>query len=277
MGRMARSKRYKLKELLVIRGLAPSEARAEAFVMAGKVRVNGSLARQAGESIFEDALIELETPRHYVGRGAFKLLGALDEWQISPKDLTCADVGSSTGGFTQVLLERGARKVFAIDVGKGELAWSLRSDPRVVVMEETNARYVSALGSPIELATVDVSFISLRVVLPAIKDWFGSDRSTIIALIKPQFEIPAEEVPPGGIIVNPEAHRRVLDEFTARSIPPGLVLAGLMPSPLKGQGGNQEFLCRLEKDVGGVPQASGHPSAGALVADALRRAAGEIP
>lgn len=270
---MARQKRSKLKDVVVFRGLAPSAERAEALIMAGKVRVNGNVVRQAGESIFEDARIELEPSRQYVGRGAFKLLGALDEWGISPQGLDCADVGSSTGGFTQVLLERGAKRVFAIDVGKGELAWSLRSDPRVVVMEETNARYLTSLETPIELATVDVSFISLRVILPVINDWFGGGAGTIIALIKPQFEISAEEVPPGGIIVDPIAHRRVLESFVENSIPVGMTLAGLIPSSLKGQGGNQEFLCNLRRQTQNSSQ-DGVVSADLLITEALRRAAG---
>lgn len=241
--------------------------------MAGKVRVNGNLARQAGETIFEDALIELEPSRQYVGRGAFKLLGALDEWVISPKDLICADVGSSTGGFTQVLLERGAKKVFAIDVGKGELAWSLRSDPRVVVMEETNARYLIALETPIQLATVDVSFISLRVILPVIKEWFADGPATIIALIKPQFEVSAEEVPPGGIIVDPLAHRRVLENFIESSIPVGMSLMGLVPSSLKGQGGIKNFSATSKGEVSVLPESQ--PLLEHLVTEALRRAAGK--
>jgi len=267
---MARPARHKLKELLVIRGLAPSLERAAAFIMAGKVRVNGQTSTRAGESIFEDAEIELEPARQYVGRGAYKLIGALDEWKQSPGGLVCADVGSSTGGFTQVLLERGASKVFAIDVGKGELAWSLRSDARVVVMEETNARYLSALEIPIQLATVDVSFISLRVILPVIKEWFGPAPVQIIALIKPQFEAPPPDVPTGGIIVDPAVHRRVLEAFVAEAIPPGVFLEGLIPSPLKGQGGNQEFLCLL----------TGHPSlkpaGNTLIQQAIQRAASII-
>ena len=238
------AKKQRLDVVLVDRGLAPSRARAQALILAGKVRLNDEVVSKAGTQIMVDARIEVETPDHpYVSRGALKLAAALDAFGISPEDLDCLDVGASTGGFTDLLLERGARRVIALDVGRGQLDWRLRNDPRVVVMERVNARHLDSTSLPftVGLAVVDVSFISLRLVVPALLPHL-LPAAWLVCLVKPQFEAGRHEVGKGGI-VRDESTRRDAIDGTVRALQNlDLELVGIVPSPIRGQKGNLEEL-----------------------------------
>ena len=238
--------KQQLIERLVLDGMFPSRELAEKRIRAGLVRVEGTVVDKPGTMVSSEAHISLVPQKDFVGRGALKLAGALDAFGLSPNGKICADVGACTGGFTEVLLLRGADKVYAIDVGYGDLDWKIRTNPRVVVMERTNVRYVESLPDPIELVTIDVSFISLTKVLPVIARWLIPG-SIIIALVKPQFEAAKEEVGEGGIIQNPEVHERVV--ATVRDSLPSidLIHRGTIPSPIRGAEGNQEFLMWAER------------------------------
>lgn len=237
--------KVRLDVLLVERGLADSRAKAQALVMAGQVRINDQVALKPATTVQPDATLTVDTGPRFVSRGGEKIEGALDVFQIDVTGFTCADVGSSTGGFTDCLLQRGAAKVYAIDVGKGILHWKLRNDPRVVVMEETNARFVESLPEKIDLVSVDASFISLKVLLPVIKKWKVG--SGIVALIKPQFEAGRKEVSRGdGVIRDPEVHRQVLLDVLSFAKDEGFGLRGLVKSSLLGPKGNAEFLVWLD-------------------------------
>jgi 23S rRNA (cytidine1920-2'-O)/16S rRNA (cytidine1409-2'-O)-methyltransferase len=226
------------------RGLAPSRARAQALILAGRVTVEGQVTTKAGTPVSPDVDIEVVEPEHpWVSRGGIKLAAALDAFDLSPMGLDCLDVGASTGGFTDVLLDRGARRVIALDVGRGQLDWRLRNDSRVVVMEGVNARLLDTVEVPfaIELATFDVSFISLRLVVPAVLMHLA-DGAVVVCLIKPQFEAGRELVGKGGIVRDEAVRRRTIDE-TIRSLEAlGLVFIGAVPSPIRGQKGNLEEL-----------------------------------
>lgn len=227
------------------KGLADSRAKAQALIMAGQVRVAGQVALKPATTIQPDATLTVDTGPRFVSRGGEKIEGALDAFHIDVTGFVCADVGSSTGGFTDCLLQRGAAKVYAIDVGKGILHWKLRNDPRVVVMEETNARFVESLPEKIDFVTVDASFISLKVLLPVIKKW--KVESGIVALIKPQFEAGKKEVSRGdGVIRDPEIHRQVLLNVLTFAQAEGFGLRGLVKSSLLGPKGNAEFLVWLD-------------------------------
>lgn len=235
----------RLDLLLLARDLAPSRAKAQALIMAGQVRVNGQLALKPATKVEESAEIRIARGPRFVSRGGEKLLAALDCFPLRVEGRICADAGASTGGFTDCLLQRGAAKVYAIDVGKGILDWKLRNDPRVVVMEETNARYVDSLPEPISLTTIDASFISLKTLLPAVKRWLAP-RGEILALIKPQFEAGRKEVSRGkGVIRDPEIHRQVLREILDFVQEIELAPRGLLRSPVQGPKGNIEFLAWL--------------------------------
>jgi len=237
--------KVRLDVLLVERGLADSRAKAQALVMAGQVRINDQVALKPATTVQPNATLTVDTGPRFVSRGGEKIEGALDVFQIDVTGFTCADVGSSTGGFTDCLLQRGAAKVYAIDVGKGILHWKLRNDPRVVVMEETNARFVESLPEKIDLVSVDASFISLKVLLPVIKKWKVG--SGIVALIKPQFEAGRKEVSRGdGVIRDPEVHRQVLLDVLSFAKDEGFGLRGLVKSSLLGPKGNAEFLVWLD-------------------------------
>lgn len=237
--------KIRLDVLLVDKGLADSRAKAQALIMAGQVRVAGQVALKPATTVQPDAQLTVDTGPRFVSRGGEKLEGALKTFSIDVSDFTCADVGASTGGFTDCLLQHGAAKVYAIDVGKGILHWKLRNDPRVVVMEETNARFVESLPEKIDLVTVDASFISLKVLLPIIGKW--KVESGIVALIKPQFEAGKKEVSRGdGVIRDPEIHRRVLLEVLEFAKDEGFGLRGLVKSSLLGPKGNAEFLVWLD-------------------------------
>jgi 23S rRNA (cytidine1920-2'-O)/16S rRNA (cytidine1409-2'-O)-methyltransferase len=246
------SNKERLDVALVRRGLAPSRERARALIMAGQVYVGDRVVDKAGTLIPLEAALRLaETPEElkYVSRGGLKLEKALDTFSLNPQGLVALDVGASTGGFTDVLLKRGARRVYAVDVGHGQLAWTLRNDERVVVMEGTNIRHLTSLPEPIQAVVIDVSFISLRLVLPALVPLLAPG-AWIVALVKPQFEAGKAEVDRGeGVITNPEVHARVLEELQAW-IPqhtPFRVL-GLTASPIHGREGNKEFLLHLGLD-----------------------------
>jgi len=245
--------RERVDMLVVTRGLAPSRERAQAIIMAGQIRVNGQIASKPGMRVPGDASIELVAPPpelRYVSRGGLKLEHALDTLHLDPAGLSALDIGASTGGFTDVMLRRGADRIFAIDVGQGQLAWSLRSDPRVVVMERTNIRDVDHLpdNTLADCAVIDVSFISLRLVLPHVVRLL-SEGAWIVALIKPQFEAGKREADRGsGVIRDPAVHRRVLDDLL-RDIAtnlPHLTSHDLIASPITGRDGNHEYLLWLD-------------------------------
>jgi 23S rRNA (cytidine1920-2'-O)/16S rRNA (cytidine1409-2'-O)-methyltransferase len=236
--------RKRLDIVLTERGLAPSRARAQALVLTGKVLVDGAVVTKAGTSVAEDAAIELLVPDHpYVSRGALKLRAALDAFTISPESLDCLDVGASTGGFTDLLLERGARRVIALDVGRSQLDWKLRRDPRVVVLEGVNARHLGPddLPFPVDLACVDVSFISLELVVPPVLPHLKPG-ATLICLVKPQFEAGRDQVGSGGVVRDEAVRRRVVDATVAALAKLGLELVGIVPSPIRGPKGNLEEL-----------------------------------
>ena len=241
--------RVRLDQLLVERGLADSRARAQALVMAGKVRVGAGDAargdRKPGDLVDAAAPVVVTAPEPYVSRGGHKLAAALDAFGIDPAGTVAVDVGASTGGFTDVLLQRGARRVYAIDVGRGQLAEPLRRDPRVVSMERLNARTLgpTTLPEPADLAVVDVSFISLRLVLGPIASTVRPG-GRIVPLVKPQFEAGRSDAR-GGVVRDPDVHRRVLEAVAAASAALGLGVAGVVASPITGPEGNREFLLDL--------------------------------
>ena len=238
--------RARLDTLVVARALAPTRERARALILAGRVSVDGRAVTKAGAGVDPGSDIALVAPDHpYVGRGGVKLAHALDVFGIEVEHRRCLDVGASTGGFTDVLLRRGARSVVALDVGHGQLDWTLRNDPRVVVIERFNARALTLADLPgsVDLVVVDVSFISLRLILPVIPPLLtpGGD---VVALVKPQFEAGRAEVQK-GIIRNPSVHARVVEEVAAAGAEVGLTRVMVTPSPVTGQKGNVEFLLHL--------------------------------
>ena len=247
----------RLDVLLVEQMYAETRSKAQAIIMAGLVYVNGQKADKAGMSFDADtAVIEVRGQAcPYVSRGGLKLEKALRDFGVDPTGFVCSDSGCSTGGFTDCLLQQGASKVFAIDVGYGELNWKIRNDPRVVVMERTNIRYVTPedFGEPLDLSVIDVSFISLRIVLPAIKNLLKEQQGQVLCLIKPQFEAGRENVGKNGVIREPAIHKEVLDNFVALAKELGFTILGLTFSPVKGPAGNIEFLGHLTlADVPGI-------------------------
>jgi len=238
--------KIRLDVLLVERGLAESRAKAQAMIMAGQVRVADQVTLKPATAVQADSLLTIDSGPRFVSRGGEKLDAALGAFKIDVTGFVCADVGSSTGGFTDCLLQRGASKVYAIDVGKGILHWKLRNDKRVVVMEETNARFVESLPEQVDLVTVDASFISLKILLPVIKRWFPSPPGGVLALIKPQFEAGKKDVSRGdGVIRDPEIHKQVLTDVLYFAQQQGFAIHGLIKSPLLGPKGNTEFLAWL--------------------------------
>ncbi len=240
----------RLDTLVVERGLAETRARARALILAGQVRVGDAVASKAGAPIAADAAITLVAPDHpYVGRGGVKLADALDRFGLDPAGFTAVDIGASTGGFTDALLQRGARHVVAIDVGRGQLDWRLRTDPRVTVLDGINARHLTPAMLPpparrADIVTIDVAFISLRLILPAVAPILapGGD---IIALVKPQFEATRAEVGKGGIVRDPAVRQRVAGDVAAAADALGLARVADAPSALRGAGGNQEIFLHL--------------------------------
>ena len=257
----------RLDVLLVERLYADSRTKAQAIIMSGNVYVNGQKADKPGISYEESVEIEVRGATcPYVSRGGLKLEKALRDFGVKPIEYVCSDSGASTGGFTDCLLQQGAKKVFAIDVGYGQLDWKIRSDPRVVVMERTNIRYVTPedLGEPLDLSVIDVSFISLKIVLPAIKALLKPESGQVLCLIKPQFEAGREKVGKKGVVREPATHKEVLDDFVSLADALNFKILGLTFSPVKGPEGNIEFLGHLSlADVEGI-----HPDTGAVVAQA---------
>ena len=240
----------RLDVLLVEQGYADSRTKAQAIIMSGMVYVDGQKADKPGMSFDEALPIEVRGATcPYVSRGGLKLEKALRDFGVNPTGFVCSDSGASTGGFTDCLLQQGASKVFAIDVGYGQLDWKIRSDPRVVVMERTNVRYVTPeqLGEPLDLSVIDVSFISLKIVLPVIKT-FLKPTGQVLCLIKPQFEAGKEKVGQKGVVREPETHKEVLDNFVALAHELEFKILGLTFSPVKGPEGNIEFLGHLTLD-----------------------------
>ena len=260
--RAKRAARVRLDQLIVERGLAESRSRAQALLIGGRVRVGAGdgarLDRKPGDLVDPATTLEVEA-QQYVSRGGHKLAAALDAFDVDPAGRVCLDVGASTGGFTDVLLQRGARRVYALDVGRGQLAERLRRDSRVVSIERTNARTLTAtsLPEPVSLATVDVSFISLRLVLAPIASTFGSRGGDLVPLVKPQFEAGRGETD-DGVVRDPAVHERVLREVADAARAAGLEVAGEIPSPILGPEGNREFLLHLR-----VPPRAGSPHAAA--------------
>ena len=239
--------KQRLDVLLVARGLAPSRERAQALILSGVVLVNGQRSDKAGAQIVEDAELSLQQPDHpYVGRGGLKLAHALDTFAIPVDGREALDIGASTGGFTDVLLRRGATRVVALDVGHGQMDWTLRNDPRVVVIERANARTLEPvdLPGPVDVVTIDVSFISLRHIFPRIPALLrlGAD---VVALVKPQFEAGRSEVGKNGVIRDRAVQDRVVHEATTWAAEVGLGRAGMTESPITGDAGNREFFLHL--------------------------------
>jgi 23S rRNA (cytidine1920-2'-O)/16S rRNA (cytidine1409-2'-O)-methyltransferase len=234
---------------LVDEGLAASRERARALILAGRVKVGGAIVSKAGTSVPADAPVEVVEPDFpWVGRGGVKLAHALDTFRIDVAGREALDIGASTGGFTDVLLQRGARRVVALDVGHGQLDWRLREDPRVVVLEHRNARQLDRgwLPAPVDVVTIDVSFISLRLILPVLPPALapGAD---VVALVKPQFEAGRGEVGRGGLVKDAAVHEAVLARVTASAASCGLTRLAMTPSPITGAAGNQEFLLHLRQ------------------------------
>jgi 23S rRNA (cytidine1920-2'-O)/16S rRNA (cytidine1409-2'-O)-methyltransferase len=228
----------------VTRELAENRSQAQALIMAGKVTASGKVITKPGTQVDEDASLELAEKMPYVSRGGFKLAHALDEFKLDVTSLTAMDVGASTGGFTDCLLQRGARRVYSIDVGYGQLDYKLRQDNKVTVMERVNAHYPFSLPEKVNIATIDLSFISVTKVLPNITGHLTQPGS-IIVLLKPQFEAERKEVGKGGIIKDPQVHARVLGRFIVWATGHDLRLRGLVASPILGAEGNKEFLVFL--------------------------------
>jgi len=231
-------------DVLVTRtGLAPSRERAQALILAGKVRVAGETVRRPDRAVGDDAPISVEAGPGYASRGALKLAPALDALGVDPRGLVCADVGASTGGFTDVLLRRGAARVYAIDVGRGLLDWRLRQDPRVVLMEKVNARHLEALPEPVSLVVMDVSFISLEKVLPAVR--VAAPEAQVVALFKPQFEVGRSEVGKGGVVRDEGVVAAALGRFALWATLHGYEVKAQSPSEVAGADGNREVFVHL--------------------------------
>lgn len=233
--------RERLDLLLVAQGLADSRALAQRLIAAGEVTVDGQVVDKPGVKIAITAAVSVAAKPRFVSRGGEKLDAAMVRFALPLEGCVAADVGASTGGFTDCLLQRGVARVYAIDVGYGQLAWELRKDPRVVVLERTNARFLTALAEPVDLVVSDVSFISVRLIYPTAVNWL-KEGGEVVSLIKPQFEAGRSQVGKGGVVRDPSVHRQVLEGVCESFADLGLGLRGLMVSPLLGPAGNTEFL-----------------------------------
>jgi len=238
--------KIRLDKLLFEKKLAPTRQKAQALIGAGQVMVNNKLADKAGAMVEDSCIIEVKESCPFVSRGGYKLEAGLQFFDINPAGLICLDVGASTGGFTDCLLQHGALKVYSVDVGYGQLAWELRQNPRIVVMERTNARYLTKedFAEPIDLAVIDASFISLKLLIPPLLPFFRENIS-ILALIKPQFEVGRGKVGKGGVVRDPALHPEVIDEIIDFCTTLELKSCGVTPSPILGPKGNKEFLVHL--------------------------------
>ena len=245
---MPRNLKPRLDTLTVSRGLAPSRERAKALIMAGRIMVDGVPVTKPGTPVSTSArLTRKGEDLPFVSRGGLKLQAALSEFEVAVTDAVCIDIGASTGGFTDCLLQNGARRVYAVDVGYGQLAWKLRQDERVVSMERTNARHLKPedFDEPADLATIDAAFISLKLIVPVLRPCLKS-KAAIIALIKPQFEVGKGQVGKGGVVRDPREHDRVVSELEAFFRASHLTICGLCDSPILGPKGNREFLMHLK-------------------------------
>jgi 23S rRNA (cytidine1920-2'-O)/16S rRNA (cytidine1409-2'-O)-methyltransferase len=242
------SKKLRLDQLLVGKGLFPSREQARRAIMAGDVTIGTRIAAKPSELLDEQAAITLKPARKYVGRGALKLEAALEHFSIDVRCKTALDIGASTGGFTDCMLQRGAEKVYAVDVGYGQLDWKLRNDSRVVVLEKINARSLSREHVPevVDISVIDVSFISLTLILPNAFDLITST-GVILALIKPQFELQRSEVGKGGIVRDQHLHLKAQDKIVVFVTEMGHMVTGIVPSAVKGADGNQEFFACMRK------------------------------
>lgn len=252
--RTAKKQKERIDVLLVTRGLAPSRERAQALLLAGNIRVDGTRVTKSGTRVASDARIEITGESNpYASRGGLKLEGALNDFGVSPRDKTCLDVGSSTGGFTDCLLQRGAAKVYAVDVSIDQLDWKLRQDSRVVTVER-NARYLLSADIPEmpALIVVDVSFISVAKVIPAIVP-VAAPGANLLILIKPQFELEKRDVAKGGIVREASLHQKAIDRVVVAARAAGLEIIGVRPSHLPGAEGNQEFFLHAQKAAGSTP------------------------
>jgi 23S rRNA (cytidine1920-2'-O)/16S rRNA (cytidine1409-2'-O)-methyltransferase len=239
--------KQRLDLLLVARRVAPSRQRARAMIMAGKILVNNQPVDKSGFLVSAtDSIVLKEKDMPYVSRGGLKLAGALQDLEVNPEGWICLDVGASTGGFSDCLLQHGAVRVYAVDVGYGQLAWKLRQDPRVVVIERTNIRHMPAelIREPVDLVTIDVSFISLKIVVPAVTALMGKD-ARILALIKPQFEVGKNQVGKGGVVRDAKLHKEVIENLSSFFNARGLACGRAFPSPILGPKGNREFFILL--------------------------------
>ncbi len=245
-------RKVRLDVLLTERNLAPSREAAKRLIMAGDVRVNGEVRDKPGMKVPRDVAITVRQVPRFVSRGGEKLAAALAVFPVQVEGRVCADVGASTGGFTDCLLQNGAARVYAIDVGYGQLDYRLRADDRVIVMERTNARYVEALPEPVSLVVSDVSFISLRYLLPVIRGWLAGD-AELLVLVKPQFEAGRDAVGKGGVVRDRAVHERVLRDVLGAAQREGYAVRSVTPSPLKGPAGNVEFLAWLALEPGPEP------------------------
>ena len=253
-GRRQKVEKQRLDLLLVQRGLVETREQARRLIMAGEVTVDGQVQDKPGQAVAVTAELFVRAPLPYVSRGGLKLAAALDDFALDVGGLAAIDVGASTGGFTDCLLQRGAAKVYAIDVGYGQLAWKLQTDPRVVVLDRTNVRYLEVLpgGELADLAVIDASFISLALVLPPSLRLL-QPKGQVVALIKPQFEAGKDDVGKGGVVRDRRVHRRVLHETVEMAQSLGLLVAGLTISPAPGPAGNIEFLIWLQKPGAAAP------------------------
>jgi len=245
MPKKATLRKQRIDLLLVEKGLAANFEAAQAMVMAGEITADGQVLTKPGIPVNLECKLEIAAHSLYVSRGGLKLAYALEYFGVDINGGSAADIGSSTGGFTDCLLQHGASQVFAIDVGKGQLDWRLRRDSRVVVMEDVNAKYPFSLSQPVDLVTIDVSFISVQKIIPSALNVL-KDSGYLIVLIKPQFEALRKEVGRGGIIRDPEVHARVLGRFINWIVNRGLRLGGLVSSPIEGASGNREFLMLIK-------------------------------
>ena len=243
----------RLDVLLVERGLAETREKAQALILAGEVKVDGRPIAKAGALVAEGSELAVSQRLRYVSRGGLKIEHALAAFAVDPREKTAADIGASTGGFTDCLLQQGARKVYAVDVGYGQLDWRLRTDPRVETLERTNVRYLQGLPEPVDLVTIDVSFISLRLVLPVVWGLLTPD-GLVVALVKPQFEAGREQVGKGGVVRDPSVHREVLKHLIGWATDQGWVVRGATSSPIRGPAGNREFFVLLAKEGIGIEE-----------------------
>jgi 23S rRNA (cytidine1920-2'-O)/16S rRNA (cytidine1409-2'-O)-methyltransferase len=244
-------KKLRLDQLLVGRGLFASREQAQRAIMAGEVMIDTRIAAKPAELVHEETAVKVQPVQKYVGRGALKLQGALLHFDIDVSGKTALDIGASTGGFTDCMLQRGGSKVYAVDVGYGQLDWKLRNDPRVIVLERVNARFLSReqVPEPVDLCVIDVSFISLALILPSAFELI-TPAGVILALIKPQFELQRSDVRKGGIVRDPRLHQKAQDKIVAVVTQLGHVVTGIVPSAIKGTDGNQEFFACMRKRLG---------------------------